>query len=146
MKVEKQVLSLLLVVFSIGGFSQEYERYMQKAGRRANRLFLANCKGADKYYTKAIELDSSNYEAFWQRGRLRSRSYYCFPELSRQDLQIALELINHQLSINPIDTLYWDRGFVNMYLTSSMQKTCADFKLAGKLGQRSYDYYCSEGE
>jgi tetratricopeptide (TPR) repeat protein len=121
-----------------------YENQMTYAGRKSQRWFFNNYMGAERNYTNAIKIDSTNYRAYYRRGQLRQRRKYCFPELARQDLQKALNIINKDIKRNPTDSLYWIRGHIKLSLTEDMIDACEDFTKAGELGSTSYKYYCEE--
>lgn len=133
-----------LVTITLGAFSQTYAKYMLKGGRKSGRMIFNNCKAAERYFTKAIALDSTKYEAYWRRGRLRQRPYYCYPELARKDIQRALKLVTKEIKESPKDTLFWVRGFMQMELNGDLSKACEDFKRAGELAEKSRLYHCSE--
>lgn len=121
-----------------------YERQMNYAGRKTQRWFFNNYNGAEINYANAIRMDSTNYEAFYRRGKLRQMRKHCYPELARQDLQKSLDLINMDIEANPSDTLYWSRGHIKRHLTGNMTDACEDFKTAGEFGKGSHKCFCTD--
>ena len=140
----KQLYYILICCFLgvlLGGCSKKTANEYINKGHKKTRL-LSNKKGAIKAYSKAIEIDSTSYEAYWRRGVLL-KHIIKQPELATKDLQKALYYCNIELSKSPNDTLYWQRGFIKEELDDK-PGACDDFLRVGKLGEAAYKYHCIE--
>lgn len=139
----KIVCITFCLLFSCMGFSQSYERQLMLGNRKSYRLFLKNCEAAEEHYSKAIEIDSLYYKAYYLRGKLRKSELYFYPDLAKSDLEKALFLINKEINQSSNGALYRDRGFIKINL-GDKEGACDDFNISGDLAKGSYRYYCIE--
>lgn len=115
---------------SLGGFSQETAEDYVLSG--LDKFKSPNRKGAIKDFTKAIALDSTNYEAYYYRSR--AKSHRKEKDSSLHDLNKAKELCNKAIISNPKNSkAYRIRGWIKKHL-GDKEGCCSDWKIAVDLG------------
>lgn len=120
--MKKLFISLSLVLLSIVSFSQTSEKLISSGIEKYDE---DNFAGAIDDYTKAIEIEKENPEAFFRRG---------VAKVMIDDFAGAIADYSKAIEINPnYSEAYYKRGLVKV-LQNDKTGACEDYQTAGKLG------------